>query len=86
MKRYKALVKYEGKATIIEEEYRTKKEFIEDLKRNGYKVNPLKVKEVELFDYIVNNTDCSEDAWKIKKIGQTSDDVFEARLNKFLGL
>lgn len=86
MKRYKALVKYEGKATIIEEEYRTKKEFIEDLKRNGYKVNPLKVKEIELFDYIVNNTDCSEDAWKIKKIGQTAEDVFEARLNKFLGL
>lgn len=86
MKKYKALVKYEGKATIIEAEYNTKKEFIEDLKRNGYKVNPLKVKEVELFDYIVNNTNCSEDAWKIKKIGQTEDDIFEARLNKFLGL
>lgn len=86
MKRYKALVKYEGKATIIEAEYRTKKEFIEDLNRNGYKVNPLKVKEADLFDYIINNTDCSEDAWKIKKIGQTEDEMFEERLNKFLGL
>lgn len=86
MKKYKAIVKFEGVATIIEAEYRTKKEFIEDLKRNGYKVNPSKVKEADLFDYILNNTDCTEDAWKIKKIGQTEDEIFEAQLNKFLGL
>lgn len=86
MKQYKAVVKFEGAATTITGEYRTKKEFIEDLRRNGYQVNDRKVKEAEVFDYIVENTDCSADAWKITKVGQTEDDIFDARLNKFLGL
>lgn len=34
MKQYKAVVKFEGVATTITGEYRTKKEFIEDLRRN----------------------------------------------------
>lgn len=86
MKQYKAMVKSNGEAKIITGEYNTKAEFIRDLRANGYTVNDRKVKEAKLFDYIVENTDCTDDAWKITKIGQTEDDIFEARLNKALGL
>lgn len=62
---FKAMVKNsEGKLQIIESEYNTKTAFIQDLRRNGYKVNPYKVKTAEKFDHIVNNTNCEEWDWK----------------------
>ena len=62
---YKALVKDENNNLVtIESEYNTKKDFIEDLRANGYKVNPIKVKKAEVFDYIINNTNCYEWDWK----------------------
>ena len=71
MKTYKALVK--DKLTkgivIIESEYNCKKDFIQDLRSNGYSVDSNKVKEKEVFDYIINNTNCNPWDWKeINKI------------------
>ena len=64
MKKYKALVKDENNNLVtIESEYNTKKDFIKDLRVNGYKVNPNKVKKVEVFNYIINNTNCNKWDW-----------------------
>ena len=67
-KLYKALVKNENnEIVIIESEYSTKKDFIKDLRTNGYKVNPIKVKKAKIFDYIMNNTNCYDWDWKENK-------------------
>jgi len=59
MKTYKAIVKDQhGNMEIIESEYRRKADFIRDLRRNGYRVNPLKVKEKAEFDRIMDTTNC----------------------------
>ena len=50
--------------TIIESKYKTKKDFIKDVRRNGYTVNPLKVKEAKVFDYIMDFTNAQEEDWK----------------------
>ena len=45
MKTYSAIVRDGKRVVIIEnQEYQTKAEFIHDLRNNGYKVNPAKVK------------------------------------------
>ena len=66
MRNYKAIAtnKETRKQETIESEYRTKKEFIRDLRANGYKVNPDKVKRAEVFDYIVGHTNCNPWDWK----------------------
>ncbi len=63
---YKAIVtdKKDGSKVIIESEYNTKAEFIHDLRANGYAVNPIKVKTKEVFDYIMNHTNCNTWDWK----------------------
>ena len=64
-KLYKALVKDENsQLKIIESYYSNKKDFIRDLRNNGYKVNPIKVKKAEVFDFIMANTNCNEWDWK----------------------
>ncbi len=72
MKKYSAVVKdkYNNNKVIFikEQEYRTKEEFIKDLRFNGYRVNPKKVKEAELFEYILNKTDCYDWDWALRKI------------------
>jgi hypothetical protein len=60
---YKAIVKSEGKIKIIEGEYKRKKDFITDLRRNGYKVSEHHVKERDVFDWIIDNM-CIGDEWK----------------------
>lgn len=45
MKTFKALVKDGKQVVVIESEYDRKSDFIKDLRHNGYKVNPRKVKE-----------------------------------------
>ena len=66
MKTYKALVK--DKKTkeykVITSDYNNKSEFIKDLRNNGYMVNPIKVKTKEVYDYIVNSTNCCPWDWK----------------------
>jgi hypothetical protein len=61
---YKAIVKSGGnEIKIIEGEYKRKKDFITDLRRNGYKVSQYHIKESDIFDWIVNNMRIG-DEWK----------------------
>lgn len=66
MKKFKAIVKDKQtkQLVIIESEHKTKAEFIQDLRSNGYMVNPYKVKVAEVFDYIMNTTNCELWDWK----------------------
>ena len=71
MKKFSAVVKdsYSNRIVFIEnQEYTTKKDFINDLRNNGYKVNPKKVKSSELFRYIVENTNMYDWDWDLKEI------------------
>lgn len=63
---YKAIVtdKMNRKRVVIESEHNTKAEFIHDLRKNGYAVNPIKVKTKEVFEYIMNETNCYDWDWK----------------------
>lgn len=76
MKLYSAVVK-DGSRTVFitNQEYQTKADFIHDLRRNGYKVNPLKVKTSRTFDYIINHTDCNPWDWKLtdKEVDDITD-------------
>ncbi|MDF2606584.1 MAG: hypothetical protein K0S34_774 [Bacillales bacterium] len=64
--KFKALAKdKETKELItIESEYSNKSDFIKDLRNNGYMVNPIKVKKSEVFDYIIEKTNCYSWDWK----------------------
>ena len=77
-KLYSAIVKdkeTKKKVFIENKEYSRKQDFIKDLKNNGYAVNPLKVKESEVFSYILNNTNCDNIDWKyINKVPATSEE------------
>lgn len=76
MKLYSAVVK-DGSRTVFitNQEYQTKADFIHDLRSNGYKVNPLKVKTSRTFDYIINHTDCNPWDWKLtdKEVDDITD-------------
>ena len=69
MKMYSAFVK-DGKRVvqIRNQEHNTKAEFIHDLRCNGYKVNPKKVKESSVYDYIVNHTNMAPWDWDLKAV------------------
>lgn len=64
--KYKAFVtdKQTKEVKIIEGDYRTKQEFIKSIRINGYKVNPLRVKEAKIFDWILDNTNCETWNWR----------------------
>lgn len=49
---------------IKNQEYSRKSDFIRDLRSNGYAVNPLKVKKFEVFDYIMEHTNCNLWDWQ----------------------
>ena len=67
--KYSALVKDGGRLVEIKnEEYATKADFIHDLRKNGYKVNPKKVKESSLFEYIITNTNMYPWDWDLRAI------------------
>jgi hypothetical protein len=69
MKTYSAIVKDGKRVVIIEnQEYRTKAEFIHDLRHNGYKVNPAKVKDSNVFTYIITRTNCNPWDWRINSL------------------
>ena len=69
MTMYSAVVK-DGKRVVFirNQEYRTKSDFIHDLRYNGYKVNVRKVKQSDVFDYIINHTNCAPWDWDIKVV------------------
>lgn len=69
MKKYSAIVKDGQRAVIIrDQDYPNKAEFIHDLRANGYKVNPKKVKPSDVFDYICDHTDMNPWDWDLKKV------------------
>jgi len=62
---YKTIAKnQDGELKIIEMEYPTKLDFIQDLRANGYKVNDQKVKTATEFDRITKTTNCEKWDWK----------------------
>ena len=67
MKRYSALVKDGNRRNIVaNKEYKRKTDFIKDLREAGYKVNPKRVKEADLFEYITRYT--APWNWELKEI------------------
>lgn len=71
MRNYSAIVK-DGSRTvfILNQEYPTKADFVNDLIHNGYSVDPRKVKRSDIFDYIVNHTNCNPWDWSLRSIPQ----------------
>lgn len=71
MKEYSAVVKDGARVVFIKnQEYQRKADFIHDLRSNGYKVDPKKVKPADVFEYILNHTDCAPWDWDLKEIPQ----------------
>lgn len=66
MKKFKAIVRdrQTKEIVIIESEYKTKTDFVRDLRQNGFIVDPGKVKTSEIFDYIMENTNGNVWDWK----------------------
>lgn len=78
MKKFSAVVKDGARTVFItDQECRTKADFTHDLRANGYKVNPLKVKTSWTFDYIINHTDCN--LWDWKLTDKEVDDITDYR-------
>lgn len=62
---FKASVKDDtGALQHIERDYPTKKQFIRDLRNNGFKVDNRKVLTKKSFDYIIENTNCTKWDWR----------------------
>lgn len=79
--KYSAIVydKLTGNTTFIKnQEYTRKADFIRDLRGNGYRVNPKKVKKAELFDYIMEHTNCNYYDWDLRAIPAEGNDVDRA--------
>lgn len=69
MKSYSAVVKDGSRVVIIRnKQYPSKAAFIQDLRGNGFKVNPQKVKPSGLFDYIMEHTNCESWDWALQEI------------------
>lgn len=49
---------------VIESTARNKKDFICDLRANGYIVTEYKVKEKEVYDWIIENTNANKWDWE----------------------
>lgn len=77
MKKYSAIVKDYSRTIIIrDQDYPNKAEFIHDLRANGYKVNPKKVKPADVFDYIMDHTNCNPWDWDLKKVPEEAEEDF----------
>lgn len=63
---FKAVVKDKEtkELKILEKDYSSKTKFIQELRRNGFIVNEMKVKKAEVFDYIMDHTNCEYGDWK----------------------
>lgn len=67
MAKYSALVKDGNRSQIVyNKEHKRKSDFIAELRSQGYKVNPKKVKQTPVFDYITEHTAPWD--WSIKKV------------------
>jgi len=75
---YSAYVKMKSdkQITRIDREYPNKAKFIYDLRANGYSVNPDKVKDFDVFNFILNETNCTPEDWKyINKIPADNESI-----------
>lgn len=52
-----------GRFTITRD-YSSKAEFIRDIRGNGFKVNPMRVLETELFNFVIMHTNCEPSDWQ----------------------
>ena len=66
MKEYKAIVKDKEtkEKRIVTFEATGLQDALNTLRKNGYAVSNYKVKPADVFDYIINNTNCNEWDWK----------------------
>lgn len=69
MKLYSAIV-YVGRTPYVFQfqPHQNKAEFVADLRKRGFKVNPLMVKPSKLFCYILGSLDYNHDMWKLRSI------------------
>jgi hypothetical protein len=69
MKLYSAIV-YVGRTPYVFQFhlYQNKAEFVADLRKRGFKVNPLMVKPSKLFCYIIGHPEYNHDMWKLRSI------------------
>lgn len=69
MRLYSAIA-YVGRTPYVFEfqPYQNKAEFVADLRKRGFVVNPLKVKPSKLFRYIIERPDYTYDLWKLRSI------------------
>lgn len=76
---YKALVtdKETKEKLFIEFDSPTKKQFIQDLRLNGYSVSDQKVKKSEVYNWILNNTNCQEEDWYFNEIPKDRNEYWE---------
>ena len=60
----------DGKRVVIirNQDYPNKAAFIRDLRANGYRVDPKKVKPFDVFNYICDHTDMNPWDWDLKKV------------------
>lgn len=78
MKKYSAFV--QDKVTkewifIKNIECNSKAQFIDDLRSNGYRVNPMKVLESKYFDFVMDYTNA--DPWDWKNAKQDYNEYFK---------
>ena len=78
-KLYSAMVKDGMRVVIIrDQDYPNKAAFIRDLRANGYRVNPKKVKPSDVFDYICDHTDMNPWDWDLKEVpAETTQEATE---------
>lgn len=78
MKTYRALVvnKETKMVETLTDKFLKRQDFIDDLRRNGYRVVDYRVREEKLFNYICDNTDMTKEDWmnyKLDKDGNVYD-------------
>ncbi len=52
-----------GEFVVIESRYASKAAFIRDLRSNGYRVTEYRVKPAEVYDWIIDHTNCNRWDW-----------------------
>ena len=69
MKLYSALI-YDNRVPymFLFRHYQNKAAFVADLRKKGFKVNPLLVKPSKLFFYILGHPSYNHDMWKLRSI------------------
>jgi hypothetical protein len=62
---YKTLAKEKqtGKLVVVELDCFSKRNFIRDVRSNGYSVNPKRVLTKKSYDFVIENTNCYASDW-----------------------